>query len=667
MKNNLAIVSGLCLLASIGCGSASSTTATTTTTGGGGTTSGTKITLTGQAAVASTDLNLATAPTKALAKKKRIAPVFKTLADSALPSADVTLYKMNADGTETKIDIGTVTTDSSGSYTITDVPASTSGTGATTDFYYEVRAASGDLTVVAPTAPTADTTVNVSPETHLAAKMLTDVQGVSDKVLPDAKTVENLRTLTADEITNDLSGSVTLPSLGNSNGVLITATAIGSDNGNAEKALRAFEAEKEAVALTAAGTGADAGAVGAYLERVTKQGCDFNAQFNLPELARDALATAFASGTTFTPTDIATAYNANNGNNPDSTAASAVTKFDNVLTNLDTSIAGGTEIASADQIGMYVKGNLTAATFDAETPLKTDQALAVAQELFPTPCQASAFDVVGFVSDLTGITTITDTPSIVDTQIFNDSTGACQNGKGHLRADIQVYAAGGATVNGVTLTHNGVSQALTQNGNNGPFSRWQLPNSDQDAQGNQNFYCVTLPSTVDYTINVDLNGADDLTDSVSKKHVTVPEAKIQMVDITDGSASDVSGQMGSPTVTTDKRPVFKWSPAPGTPDSSVIPDAPTGSKIKFTFELSYIDITAQQVAPLNQCGLGGSGAKLMDRNYFVADVDCDIAACATASHISASNIVCRTNIQTFLVDENDRLLGQAGGNFRFYK
>jgi hypothetical protein len=56
----------------------------------------------------------------------------------------------------------------------------------------------------------------------------------------------------------------------------------------------------------------------------------------------------------------------------------------------------------------------------------------------------------------------------------------------------------------------------------------------------------------------------------------------------------------------------------------------------------------------------------MDRNYFIADIDCDTAACATTSGAPESSLACRTNIQTFLVDENDRFLGQAAGNFRSY-
>ena len=176
---------------------------------------------------------------------------------------------------------------------------------------------------------------------------------------------------------------------------------------------------------------------------------------------------------------------------------------------------------------------------------------------------------------------------------------------------------------------------------------------------------MTLPSDVSYTITVDLQGATDITETVTAEHRSVPEANISFVD-TDGTETQL--QNGQVAVTNAKRPIFKWSPAPGTPSETVITDAPEGSQVKFIFELSYVDTSSQQQSPLNNsaCPTGGSGNKLLDRNYFVADTDCDIPTCATASGISESNIACRTNIQTYLVDENDRFLGQAAGNFRTY-
>ena len=676
MKNRARML-GVCVLSAlviISCGGGSSATTSDTgdDTGGGDDTSGTTITLSGQVAVADTDLSLSALPAKTLAKARATLPKFKTIAKAVLPEATVSLYKVLADGTEEVVAGATATTDASGNYTIADVPVATGGTGAATDFYYEVRAASGDLEVIAPVAPEADTTVDVSPETHLAAKMLTDVVNVAGDVLPRLETIENLRDLTKDELTDTLADSVAIPSLGNAATLVIAATAIGANNGNAEKALRTYEAEKEMLVLDAADATADAAEVGSYLERVTRQGCDFNTSFNLPETVREAMAESFIDDATVTPSDIVTAYNANNGGDPEKTADGAVTDFGTILSDVETAIAGGEDIATADQGGMFVKRELSSDTFATDTAMDIDQAVAFAQQLFPTPCQPGSFDSVGFVSDLTGVD-IAPTPSIVDFQLYQSMDSVCNSGpttRGRLNAEVQVYAAGGAVVNGVTISRddNAASQALAQNGGaNGAFSRWRLSGADNDVQANTEFFCVDLPSeAITYTITVDLGEDDPITETVTRTHVLVPEANISVIG-EDGEEIAIPnenldpGYLGVPV----KRPVFKWSPAPGTPSESVVANAPEGSKIKFVFELSYQNLS-DQVAQMGQCGSGGSANKLMDRNYFIANVDCDTAACAALVGLDPDDVLCRTNVQTYLVDENDRFLGQAAGNFRRY-
>src|SRR3990172_7605404 len=67
---------------------------------------------------------------------------------------------------------------SSTTTTTTTSDKNNAGTGAATDFYYEVRVTDGATTVAAPVAPAANTTVDVNPETDLAAKVLSDVADV---------------------------------------------------------------------------------------------------------------------------------------------------------------------------------------------------------------------------------------------------------------------------------------------------------------------------------------------------------------------------------------------------------------------------------------------------------------------------------------------------------
>lgn len=706
----LVAITTMGLMLSLGCGGGgggdddgnTGDTSGSSSSGGSGTSNGTTVTLSGAVNVTTADAaraGLSLPPTASVnLGGKHATKGLKSVGDAALANGTVALYKIEADGTETAVDIGTVTTDASGNYSIPNIPIASTGSGSVDDFYYEVRVSAGSLTIVAPTAPTKDTTVNVSPETHLAAAMLTDVESVAGSVLPREEIIENVRNVTVDEIANELAESFDLPSLvDNEANVTIAATAIGSDNRDAEKALRTFEAEKEALVLQSGdATTADAAA---YLERVSREGCDFNENFNLPSSARGLLAAAFVEGTTVTTTQVVAAYNNNNGSDPDVTAANAVSDFDSLLTTIDTAMTGSTDLDTDDQLGLYVKRDLSAAAFDETTALQIDQATALTQGLFPQDCQPGGFDMIGFASDLTGSSQFS-APTIVDRQIFHDMGFNCGGGSiGHLRATVQVYAAGGATVNGVSITKNGTIKALTMANQNGAFSRWQSSSSENDPD----FYCMDLPSDITYTITVDLDGADDLTETVTAQHREVPEAGLSFVN-DDGTLTPLANDQ-SIFPTAAKRPIFKWVPAPGTPEASVIADAPAGSQFKFTFELSHVLSNAwldanvpenQDADPNNDvnegplthasCPMGGSGQKLMDRNYFIADSDCDIDGCLAAlqasptlalatangevsintSTITRDAIHCRTNIQTFLVDTHDRMLGQAAGNFRSY-
>lgn len=90
-----------------------------------------------------------------------------------------------------------------------------------------------------------------------------------------------------------------------------------------------------------------------------------------------------------------------------------------------------------------------------------------------------------------------------------------------------------------------------------------------------------------------------------------------------------------------------------------------------TYEFSHVAVAGPLAGgPLNSntypgCNsVNSSGSLAMySVDSFVPTVDCDIAACAASTGEPESNIICRMNIQTFLVDGYDRLLGQAAGHF----
>jgi hypothetical protein len=88
----------------------------------------------------------------------------------------VTLVKIEADGTETTVE--TTSTDAAGEYSIAEVPVCETSTGNDDDFYYEVRVSTGELEIAAPVCPSGDAeevTANVSPESTVAATIISDV------------------------------------------------------------------------------------------------------------------------------------------------------------------------------------------------------------------------------------------------------------------------------------------------------------------------------------------------------------------------------------------------------------------------------------------------------------------------------------------------------------
>ena len=109
----------------IGCGSSTNTdVATTTITTVSSVTTTTvagSATISGQVAASSADLT-----SSGLMALSIVEPTFRTLANTGVTGATVSLYKIEADGTET--DTGKIaTTDASGNYSLTEVDVLTSG------------------------------------------------------------------------------------------------------------------------------------------------------------------------------------------------------------------------------------------------------------------------------------------------------------------------------------------------------------------------------------------------------------------------------------------------------------------------------------------------------------------------------------------------------------
>ena len=265
------------------------------------------------------------------------------------------------------------------------------GTGALTDFYYEIRATSGDVEVVAAAAPTEDSTVNLTPETKVAAVMLDDVLNGA-QTIPQKSIIDQLNTVISYSLYN-YGDTVTQPSTATTaeTNLLYIGTGLANDSGNAEYAARAVEADKTYLGVTSSNAAS-------YLEeKVIRRGCLYDDDL---VISSDAISGAFAnaliSGTTVTPDEIITAYN----NNSSSTATASTTTdaFEDMLTAIENAFTQGTALAASNVIGVYAQRNLSIVATD--TVLEIDQGLSFLESV--VGCGGSGVNLIGFTNELLG-------------------------------------------------------------------------------------------------------------------------------------------------------------------------------------------------------------------------------------------------------------------------
>ncbi len=636
------IVSGLCFLG-FGCGSG-------TTSGSGG---GTTVSITGTVSANSSDLGLSSPQVSTHLKRG--------MKNGTLPSADtavaegmtVTVTKVNADATTEEVTGVTATTDASGNYTLAGLDPVTTTDGAA-DFYYKITATDGTIVLDSITAPTEDETVPVSPGTNLASDVLEEIVGGQP---PSPEVVEAIRELVKKNAEDDLSESSTIPSASDTEATLGFANGISTAGGDAEKMYKASKFESEAFEIIADPT-TDADTAAAYVKQAILQGCNQDTSTNpIPVLGAEVMGEEMVAGTTYTPTQVVEAYNAASGENV--VAATAASSFAEILTDIDTNYTAGAAdaegLSTADQVALYVKRGLVGSTFSVDTPLMADQALAFLQTLEDSqnPCGLSV-DVNAVIAELTSSAEL-ESPAISQVQIYNDSTGDCSAGsnEGHFRGSLEVYIPAESDVTVVStriVGTNGIDASGSLSGNSYIFTLTG-PSS-----------CVTFEEDVTYTVSVTLSSGGPLTTTVDRNHALVPEA---ITTLLDGTA--LSSNSNSPTLQPDKRPAFAWTD----PETLLaqIPNAPAGSKIKYTYEFSHMLVGGG--GPLSNTVAcpsinGGGTIPLYELSNVMPSEDCQVDLCATEQATTPDQIVCRMNIQTFLVDEYDNYLGQAAGNFRFF-
>ncbi|HHJ13608.1 MAG TPA: hypothetical protein ENJ79_04425 [Gammaproteobacteria bacterium] len=583
-----------------------------------------------------------------------------SVGSNPLPDATVSVYQMFPDGTEVLVD--TTTADGSGNYSFDGLEPASSNAGSTNSFYYEVRATSGTLEIRAPAAPTADDVVDITPESNLAAKILSEVAEIPfDGSLfptPEPELIEATREL-VEQNADMLNTAITIPSTGtgSANEASAMANGLAAAGGNAEKMYKALQFDAESEWLGDPTNNATAGQAGEYARRLVREACSQPAEPPLTEASADVIGTALMNGDSFTVTELVTAYNNAVPQTEQIAVADAVNGIQSMLAsvsgNLDASAANAADFANTDQLILYAKRGLGSVT--ADTTLQPDQAipflLAAVEANNGNGCALSPDILTSVVSDLTGDTTLA-APHIADVEIYHDSGFGCNEGagEGHFRASVKVFAPG-LTVNSVEVTS---TDTTALSGNDG--------NESLTLQGNAwiaqtDGVCVTLGTPVTYTITATLSDNSTVSATVDRNHPLIPQATAQV------GGANASTDSANPDIVRDLRPVYSWDD----PDVMLanITNAPAGSAVKYQYEFAHVDITDNPVAPLAACDQVPYGP-MYAVNHFLPTADCDPAACATAAAKTAANIACRINIQTFLVDGADKLLGQAAGNFTFF-
>jgi hypothetical protein len=571
-------------------------------------------TIDGQVLVASGDLDIAVSPS--------VAKTALTSAVTPLPNAPVTLYKMYADGTEELVSDISTTTDDNGNYSLSNVPVAVTGTGASTDFYYEIRATSGNIVVKAPTAPTADATINVTPETKVAALTMKNDTAVSGaEVTPLGSLVDRLRDTVSYTLVG-LGSYVKQPStLTSAEDYLAKqATGLANNNDNAEYITRAVKFNRSYIDLTGGSSSAsiskasaaETEAAAVYLENIIRRSCLFDDDLALSSDAINEFASAFLNGTTVMPTEVITAYN--NNTTSDTTASAAVSLFNQLLADIETAFTQGMSLSTADVKGVYSQREMT--TVASDTELELDQSWAFMEET--VGCGGSGLDLIGYTNELLGSSLAYSTSQkaagsstvgyIVEENLYSVySGGAC----GGLAGTVRVYAKPGTSITSVVVTGAGDPLTLPVFAGQDVFGYGS--NVPEEAE-------CALTTNVQATLTITATFSDSST-SVETKTFTpieVTSARITSPDRSDGDAVTVlSTGAASPTPVNYRRPLLIWSPAPGT--ANVSSYAPAGAQLMYIFSIYIGDETYSGSSPADGTTIvppiGGVSARIHTDSY----------------------------------------------------
>ncbi len=598
-----------------------------------------------------------------------------SLAESAAEEGStVTLVKIEADGTETTV--STTTTNSSGAFTLADVPVAETDSTDGSDYYYEIQVSDGTSTSSAPVAPETDMAVTVDSSSTLATEILASaVDGTDDnKPVADPDLINNLAEQVSADVAAIFTDNSDLPtSEDTAANVNAFAQGITTAGGNADTMQVVTQLATDFAAL-AENSESTAANYAAFLQRMNVAVCGTAGLYGEMPAGSGigGMGTAQVANTTFTPSDIASAYNAiaaNVQNTPTVDTATEVASFVSILSDIETAITNGTDVSDGGtnaKIGLLAKAlGLSSSSFASTSALNTPQAFLFFVTLPNTSCtfSSAAFEA-GVLRYLTNGGAVT-AHSIEGVQIYNSSMGQCSAGSdlGTFNATIQTARAGNVTFVDASILSSDTSALISGRAN---LTCSDGTNSCTYTQLNTSSDCVHLDQEVTYTITVNFSDNTSATATVTRSHPEVQETNVSF----NGTTLPNSG---TPTAISDILPLFTWT----APDEKLatlatqnpVEGAPTGSKIKYTYEWSYCSVAANCGSPLNGSGcetIGSGAGSFYSVDTFIPTKECDPTACATSNALAVSDVACRLNLQTYLVDTYDSPLGQAAGGFRRY-
>lgn len=639
------------------------TTSTTTTTAAAGTTA----TLSGQVAVSSADLALAGASTFSI-----VEPTFRTLANTGLEGATVKLYEIAADGTETDTGI-TAITDSSGNYSMSNVPVLEDGvyktvaTKTVTDDQLEISA----LKVI--DTPGAKTS-NLAPETTVATKLF--IKEINDKytnVAVDKNALNDAIDIVVDDVEKlvQTQEKLSLPSnlVSRTDQMENAATGIAeAPDLNAKKAFDKIDMQNMGNNAVLSSNPNEAAKL---LNNLSLQGVGESAL--IPSKINDVIAQEYVSGTTKTLSEVVDALDESFGSTSLDTAT-VTQAWQNDIDTMFSEVADITEGATDQLItnpAFFVFNE--APSLSATTSLDMTKAVTLKNFVAQNYAQTDTFDGTRFASalgfDLSGTDVSTNSAYFEDVNLYYGSYGDWKTA-GEVTLAIP---DGSPTPETVVLIYDGIVV--------GTFAA--EPNLNTFRLEHEAGH-VVVPSdagtTYDYTLQATLSDASTITTSSTVQVFSIPSPSLYRIDNTplDDDSSIIDGTSyrlyySLPTAT-DIRQVFVWS----TPEVEDIP-LPTGYSWAYAVEITVYGgaLGSNSGTSTTEINVDDTNITLTDTEQSTMEYTTDFSSLYTkASFISpidfreeheGQKIAYRFYLQRIMLNDEGKYNGIAAGMFNFIR